>query len=100
MKNIQLIALLVVAIAIVTAVPLENKRVKRQWGSPYMGYMGGYHAPYGGFGGYGGYGGYGYPGYGSYGGYGYRPWRPWWRRRPYSVHKTVIIHHYNSPWRS
>ncbi|KHJ99976.1 hypothetical protein OESDEN_00039 [Oesophagostomum dentatum] len=79
MKYTQVIVLLVAIMAVVAASPLENTRVKRQWGMPWGGYGG---MPYGGFHHY---------GYG-YGGYGHR-----WRR-PY-VQKTVVVHHYG-PWRS
>ncbi|KAK5980455.1 putative glycine-rich cell wall structural protein [Trichostrongylus colubriformis] len=87
MRRAQLLIFtLFLIFAIITASPIENTRVKRQWGmGPYGGGMG-MGMPYGGYG-----GGMPYGGYGGYGG-------GWGWRRP-MVHRTVVVHHYH-PWRS
>ncbi|ETN83489.1 hypothetical protein NECAME_01796 [Necator americanus] len=83
MRHMQLLILIFAIFTIVAAVPLNNARVKRQWGGPWGGYG------MNGMGGMGGGYGMNYPGYG--GGWGWRP-------RPY-VQRTVVVHHYH-PWRS
>ncbi|VDP51323.1 unnamed protein product [Heligmosomoides polygyrus] len=110
MRQMQLLVFVMFTIfAVVTASPLENTRVERQWGGYGPGMGGGGFGR--GFGGGGPWSGGPGPGMGAGGPWGGGPGPgmggggPWgWRRPPppppaQVIQRTVIVRTYNNPWR-